>query len=1103
MTNNVSAVMDPTYNYSMWVEVINMSTLYTYNLSSYYFTNDIKVPKKWCPASQSVLPGGIITLWFEREDIAGHANFKLNPQGGKLFMVNTAGLIVDSITYPVQYRNVSYGRQTDGNAKWVYFDQYSPGASNNGKLFTALRCGNPVFAVNGGLYSSTVNFKFQTPAAGDTIYWTNNGAEPTKANGMRYIPESVISIAATTCIRARTFGAGKLASDIATNTYFIGERNFHLPVVSIVTEQANLTDNTIGIYVQGTNGLTGNGMSTPANWNQDWDRPANLEVYDSAKVSRINQEVDIQIAGGWTRMNGQKTLKLNPKEKHGNNKLDYDFFKSSKPGMKYKSILFRNSGNDFSYSMFRDALMNTIVAKRLDLEWIAYEPAVCFMNGTYYGIQNLRERSDVDMIYSNYGYNEDEIVMVESWEATTNADYKVLSNYITLNDITQDNVYTNIGNLMDVDEFLNYFMTQIYYGNTDWPANNVKTWKTKVNGKWRWILYDTDFGFSLYNTTLYDHNSLLYALGELSGSVPDAWSTLIFRRLVLNEKFKNKLIDRFCVQISSTFEPERINHIIDSLSAKISTEINYHKTKWGSSRGFAADVSNMKAFAANRPTKMLGFLSARFLNSAATQNIQINANIPNANYTLNEERINDKFINLKYFNGRTMNLKANNIPGYNFKNWELITSVQTNTLIAYGNIWSYFDGNGMPAANWYAKNYTDSGWKTGASQLGYGGKGEATTIGYGGHSSAKYTTAYFRKTINISNLSDINSLSLTGFVDDGAVVYVNGTEIGRYNMPGGTVNFATLATGSNNGAYFTLAVPTGLLTEGANVVAVEVHQNAASSSDLISNLQLTGEITSASTINTNQIYTATITGDMKLKAVYEENNVVDEPATVLINEIVSSNSIIQDEFLQTEDYFELYNFGEKEMNIGGWFISDVPGNKTLYRIPDTDPTKTTIPAKGFLLLWADNQPEQGILHIGCKLSREGETLVLSKYNKFNTPVMVDSVSFPLLEQNFSYARKTDGNTNWVIQTITPGLTNILTGNNEMYAAEVKVYPTVARDNFIVQNAQKQTITMFDMTGKVVIQKQAGSYQEQIFVSQLNQGMYIVQVGNEKFRIIKL
>ena len=701
MPKNVSAIMDDAYNYSMWVELYNSSTTTSYNQAYYYFTDDLSKPSKWKAGSKVIAAGGFSLLYFERPERAGHATFKLEPDGGKLYMLNSSLHVVDSVIYPAQYRNVSYGRLLDGSKDWVCFEQFSAGASNNGKFSASLRCDEPVFSMQSGFYPSAINITFN-PLPGDTIYYTRNGSEPSKLNSTRYPERSSIYISATSVIRAKCFSAKKLSSNIVSSTFFIGERNFKLPVVSIVTTPANLTDNTIGIYVVGTNGLTGNGMNTPANWNQDWDRPVNFELFDTTRTSRLNQEVDVNIAGGWTRMNGQKSMKIDAKKKFGENRLAYDFFPMTKPNQKYKSILFRNSGNDFLYSMMRDAFMQSLVAKRMNLDCSAYEPAVCFMNGVYYGIQNLRERSDVDFIFSNYGYDESEIRLVETGEMASDTSFLKLSNYIATNDITKPAIYAAASNMMDMDNFMSYFISEIYFGNTDWPNNNIKAWKTTVNGKWRWIMYDTDFGFSLYDTGLYTHNTLLYALGEKTDQIPPDWSTLLLRRLMLNDTFRNKFIDRFSIQLSSTFDSGRVNHIMDSIAAKITTEIVYHKNKWGSARDFVSDINNMKLFSLNRVSAMFGFLTSRFLNSTAIQTVNISSNNPKASYTLNTEPIMDANINLKYYNGRTMTLEAKPIPAFKFKQWELTKSVTATTLIANSSDWKYNDGSAMPASNWFS-----------------------------------------------------------------------------------------------------------------------------------------------------------------------------------------------------------------------------------------------------------------------------------------------------------------------------------------------------------------------------------------------------------------
>lgn len=1096
--------MDESDNYSMWVELYNPSTTTAYNQSVYYFTDDLTQPKKWQPVSKLIGTRGYSVLWFERSDRTGHANFKLKPEGGILYLLNANGQLIDNVFYPEQYRNTSYGRKTDGNSEWVFFEQHSSVKTNNGKIYATEQCSKPEFITPGGFYKNPITVSLASPMTGDTIYYTLNGAEPTRSH-TRYTPGSVIGISNTSIIRARCFSRNKLSSDIASCTYFIGERNFKLPVVSVITEQKNLTDNTIGIYVVGTNGITGNGMTTPANWNQDWDRAANIELYDTTNVSRINQEVDIRIAGGWTRMNGQKSLILNPTKKYGDNKFDYDIFKATKPGMKYKSIMIRNSGNDFDHSMMRDAFMQSLVMKRMNLDCIAYEPAVCFMNGVYYGIQNLRERSDEDFVYSNYGYDEDEIMLLESWKMSSDVEFLKLSNYVTNSDITQKAVYDNVCTMMDMENFMDYFLTEIYLRNTDWPHNNVKTWKKKDGGKWRWILYDTDFGYNIWDNN-HTHNTLTWALGEHSGSDPAKapWSTLLLRRLVLNETFKKRFIDKFAIQISSTFEVNRANAILDSLAAKIRTEIVFHKNKWGQGRNFNEDISIMKGFSANRPTSMMNFIGARFLNNPGTAEIRISSNNPKATYKFNAETIQDAQINLKHFRNQNYTLEANSVPGYTFKQWEIPSNSTLQTLIANGSSWKYWDGNATPATNWFSNAFSDLSWKNGNAPLGYGGLGHTTTVSYGSDANNKYPTAYFRKTVNITDLASKDNFEISTFVDDGAAVYVNGTEVGRVNMPAGALTFNTYSTTYNNGITGTFNVPKNLLTEGDNVIAVEVHQTGATSSDLIFNLQLTCSILGESQVILSPVYTSTLSNSGSIRAIYEKNSGEDpdKDLQVVINEIVASNSLIADEYGQYDDYLEIYNNGTREVNIAGWYISDTPANPTLHQIPSTNAQLTTIPAKGRLVIRADDEPAQGELHASFKLSKDGETVTLSRLNYLAELTVMDAVTFPYMEQNMSYSRIPDGSDTWRIVPATYNLTNGDWSSTEDIRVLARIYPTLVDNYLTIENVQNKLIRIINLTGKVMMQQTCNEETMTLELSHLQPGVYILTAGNEKFRFIK-
>ena len=151
----------------------------------------------------------------------------------------------------------------------------------------------------------------------------------------------------------------------------------------------------------------------------------------------------------------------------------------------------------------------------------------------------------------------------------------------------------------------------------------------------------------------------------------------------------------------------------------------------------------------------------------------------------------------------------------------------TESLVAEGSTWSYrADGSNQGTA-WRSPSFNDSGWATGAAELGYG-DGDETTVIPSGPSGAHYTTAYFRHTFSLSNVGELTSLDLEIVRDDGAVVYLNGTEIVRTVMPSGSINYLTRATstiaGNAEDAWNGFAVDPASLVEGTNVIAVEIHQ---------------------------------------------------------------------------------------------------------------------------------------------------------------------------------------------------------------------------------------------------------------------------------------
>lgn len=168
-----------------------------------------------------------------------------------------------------------------------------------------------------------------------------------------------------------------------------------------------------------------------------------------------------------------------------------------------------------------------------------------------------------------------------------------------------------------------------------------------------------------------------------------------------------------------------------------------------------------------------------------------------------------------------------------------------------GSIWLYLDNGSNQGTIWRQTGFNDSSWKSGRAQLGYGDGDEQTVIGFGPNPGNKFVTSYFRHAFNVANPAAVQSLTLHLLRDDGAVVYLNGTEIARSGMPNGIISFNTFASvvagGADESTFFEFNVPVNGVQQGANVIAVEIHQANGSSSDTSFDLELTGSLLSDNT----------------------------------------------------------------------------------------------------------------------------------------------------------------------------------------------------------------------------------------------------------------
>jgi hypothetical protein len=170
------------------------------------------------------------------------------------------------------------------------------------------------------------------------------------------------------------------------------------------------------------------------------------------------------------------------------------------------------------------------------------------------------------------------------------------------------------------------------------------------------------------------------------------------------------------------------------------------------------------------------------------------------------------------------------------------------TLVSEGSVWKYDDTGRDLGKDWSATEYDDGLWASGPAELGFGdageGRPERTALSFGDDDQNKHPTTYFRHSFQVDRPAELLTLALEVVRDDGCVVYLNGTEVGRSNMPEGDVPYSSYARGAVSGddeaSWYPIPVPPSSLREGTNVLAVEMHQNNGRSSDLSFNLRLAG-----------------------------------------------------------------------------------------------------------------------------------------------------------------------------------------------------------------------------------------------------------------------
>lgn len=674
--NEVAAINNSTITtefeeYEDWVEIFNYGDE-PVDLHLAYVSDDPDDPTKHMlveqePGELIIQPGGFLVLWADGFPDLGarHLNFSLSG-GGEFFGIYEPQelLLIDGIEFGQQISDVTYGRTLDGGA-WNFFTTPTPGAPNDTEgLFAILP--QPIFSFNQLFFESAVNVNITVADPEAEIRYTLDGTEPDEASSLYTSP---VEVTHSVMLRAKAFRVEYLPSRTATNTYMEPD-DFSLDVISIVTDSTNLWGPT-GIYDNRYTGL---------------EKPIHIEYFNPEGALQFEVDGGVKIHAPDNRP--QQSLRLYMRSNYGDNHIDYQLFEE-KNVQWFKRLILRQGANDgqqLARTHFRDCMAHQIFSEMdPDNIYSAYKPVNVYLNGEYWGIYNMRERQDQHFIESNYGFTDVDFLERTATTADTRdqragdwEDYDTMRDYLMQNDMADEDHYAVIEDWIDIRNYVDYMVTEIWTGNRDWLTNNVKFYRPRnmPETKWKWILWDTEYGMGCYPAN--DHGQSEFNALHMAmtwGGWPPHWgvetSTYMMNNLKDNPAFVDYFITRHADLLNSWLRPDRVQEQIDDFKALYQPDIPKQIARWGNSMTqWNGAIQTLENWNAPRASYCREHIINKFSHVENEHVITLNVTPEGAGYIkVNTIFTDDNPWSGFYFDGVPVNLTAIAHPGFVFEEW--------------------------------------------------------------------------------------------------------------------------------------------------------------------------------------------------------------------------------------------------------------------------------------------------------------------------------------------------------------------------------------------------------------------------------------------------
>jgi len=560
---------------------------------------------------------------------------------------------LDTISFGEQLEDVSFGRFPDGSENWLYYGDPTPSSANSidGKL-TSQQLEIAQVSTGPGIFTNPLNVSATSFEQDAYIQFTTDGNRPNLTDS-EFGEELLIEN--STPFRTRVYSDEYLPSASTYHSYLINEPVSNLPVVSIITDPDWLWHDQFGIY---------------QNELKKREIPISFQLFDPDGNLLANVNAGIRLAGLNIWRFAQKPLLVKMRNRYGFDQLGYPLFENIPVSM-FTEFVLRNGGDDWHGAFLKDALTPALLGWRINNARQAYRPVSSYINGEYWGIYNLREKFDATYFQQHFGANPDELdhigmTVLEDWVVVEDVfsgdrlEYDVLLDFLDTEDLNDAENYTQLQTMMDIDDFIDFMIVQLYVSNTSW-RHNREWWKSSsLDNKWRWIIVDLDRGFNMDNISR-----------DLLSGFSNDYS--IFNRLEGSSLFTNHFLQRYAAHLHSTFLPERVISIVDSLAGNIEAEMPRHIERWSPEDGIQDmtswynSVDDIRDFATQRRDHIYDHLNDYF---ETTGYVQVTVEISGAGQ-LNIEGITMPSTTsiVPLFHGVPVKIRGISDPGYIFSGW--------------------------------------------------------------------------------------------------------------------------------------------------------------------------------------------------------------------------------------------------------------------------------------------------------------------------------------------------------------------------------------------------------------------------------------------------